>query len=76
MFRGKRRTTCRPKGAKSGGMDSVSINIWPLQGQRQASTHSALSAGNKGDRSAAHVATSDAVSPDTNTASSNKPSET
>jgi hypothetical protein len=38
--------------------------------------YSARNAGNNGDLSAARVATSEAVSPDTNTASSNKPSET
>ena len=39
-------------------------------------SYSARSAGNKGERSAAHVATTEAVNPDINTASSNKPSET
>ena len=56
-------------------MEPYSINIWPLQGQLQASNHSARSAGSKGERNAAHVATIDAVNPDINTASSNKPSE-
>lgn len=40
-----------------------------------AERYSARSAGNNGDLSAAQVATSDATSPDINTASSNKPSE-
>ena len=44
-------------------------------GPTDALTHSALSAGSKGERNAAHVARIDAVSPDINTANSNKPSE-
>jgi len=40
------------------------------------SRYSARNAGIKGNRSAARVAMSDIVKPDTNTANSNKPSET
>lgn len=54
-----------------------SLNVSHLkQSEGLNISYSARNAGNKGDLSAAHVATSDAVNPDTNTASSNKPSET
>lgn len=47
----------------------------PHIGRRSRNPHSARSAGSKGARNAAQVATIEAVSPDTNTASNNKPSE-